>query len=315
MKIQNFRAALLLAICVSVGLSGCSVIKGEKTFRESLPLIGKKKEEEPYPNPQKLAVTWSPDVILRTGATPTRGFGGRVFFYDEKTRPVPVEGELAIQAIRTVDGEQPELKRYAFTSEQFTSHYSQTDLGASYSIWIPWDAVGGSETKITLIPSFKSKTGEVLQGTSSVVMLPGKTEREETAFDLPPLDKMAAQGSYAGGAWSLGNLANSSRGGLTTTTIPVRGSLPRGMPVRPPVPTSVPGAVSAEELLAKLKASAGENGNGFATQAAGVQPTGPDGIATQETPAVTPASAQMPMSPARTPSFQLPEHPNQRSQR
>ena len=87
--------------------------------------------------------------MVETGRTPTRGFGGRVLFYDEKSRPVPVEGSLMVHGFDD-SSEDPEegVNRFAFTSEQFTRHFSQSDLGASYSIWIPWDAIGGDQKRV-----------------------------------------------------------------------------------------------------------------------------------------------------------------------
>lgn len=212
-----------LAVIASVALTGCAPLTGEKAVWKKLPWIGEK-EEEPYPNPQKMAVTWAPDVIVRTGATPTRGFGGRVFFYDEKTRPVPVDGELAIQAfIPGPDGKPQVLKRYGFTAEQFTRHYSQSDLGGSYSIWIPWDAVGGDETKVTLIPSFRTKEGKTVSGTASVVHLPGKNDRmNDPPFNPANADMYAGGASSRSGAWTNSNASPElfRRSGLTTTTIP-----------------------------------------------------------------------------------------------
>lgn len=223
-----------LTLIASVAFTGCAPltgVTGEKSVWKKLPWVGEK-EPTPYPNPQKMAVTWAPDVIMRTGSTPTRGFGGRVFFYDEKTRPVPVDGELAIQAfIPGPDGKPVNLKRYGFTAEQFTRHYSQTDLGGSYSIWIPWDAVGGDETKITLIPSFRTKEGKMVNGTASVVLLPGKKSHLRQPPRKPANREMFAEdASMRAGAWTSSN-ANPElfrRSGLTTTTIPVRQSKQRG---------------------------------------------------------------------------------------
>ncbi len=307
------RAAATVALTATLCFSGCAVMKGEKSLKDSLPFAKQDKEEqEAYPTPQKMAVTWTPDIILRTGATPTRGFGGRIFFYDEKTRPVPVEGELAVQAIRTLPGEEPELKRYAFTPEQFTKHYSNSDLGASYSIWIPWDAAGGEETKITLVPSFKTKAGRLLQGTSSVVNLPGKSERDDTAFDLPPIDATAS-GPYNGGAWSLGNVNRSPRGGLTTTTIPVRGGLGRGPQVSPRQP--LPGALSAEDLLARLQQASGNQPSANAPVQAAVANTTGEPPAAGVTTASAVAPVAKPTREAPRPAFQLPRHPNDRTNR
>ncbi len=216
-----------LVLLGTLWLTGCSSLTTSESPWKKLPWMGEE-EEEPYPNPRKMAVTWTPDVIMRTGATPTRGFGGRVFFYDEKTRPVPVDGELAIQAfIPGPDGKPEKIKRYGFTAEQFTRHYSQTDLGASYSIWIPWDAVGGEEAKITLIPSFRTKEGKSVNGTASVVLLPGKNRRlDDSRFPQQPGERFAAGNPIGPGAWQGGNGNPQAelfrQSGLTTTTIPVQ---------------------------------------------------------------------------------------------
>ncbi|WP_153555231.1 hypothetical protein [Roseimaritima sediminicola] len=320
---RTYRSALALVLIGSVAMSGCAAIKGEKSLKESLPFIGnKEKKPDPYPNPSKMAVTWTPDVIFRTGATPTRGFGGRVFFYDEKTRPVPVEGELAVQAIRTAEGQEPELKRYAFTPEQFTQHYSPTDLGASYSIWIPWDAADGEETKITLVPSFKPKEGSIIQGTSSVVALPGKRSPRQPAFEVPQYDALAgADGPYGGGAWSLGNMNGAPGNGLTTTTIPVHGGLPRGRATQPPH-----GALKAQELLAKLQAGRLQPEDlqpQTPADPAAASPAVQPAVAHQIGPVtgVAPASAQQSVTPTAIPTsaidpasrkYPLPPHPSAR---
>ncbi|MEM0924411.1 MAG: hypothetical protein AAGJ83_00100 [Planctomycetota bacterium] len=152
----------------------------------------KKKDEmpEPYPNPAKLAATWSPDVFVRTGKTPTRGFGGRLFFFDERSKAVPVEGTLTVHGFEVgADGNDREIKPFKFTPEQFTRHFSQSDFGASYSIWIPWDAVGEHEKRISLVATFQSSEGKIIQGSPTTVVLPG-TPRAEAS---PSPDAMYSQ--------------------------------------------------------------------------------------------------------------------------
>ena len=162
-----------------------------------------------------MAVTWTPDTLVQTGRTPTRGFGGRLFFYDEKTRAVPVEGDLTVHAFaENPDGSVGEVKRYHFTAEQFTQHFSQSDLGASYSIWIPWDAVGGEQMRISLVPSFRAASGRLVQGEQALVGLPGRRAKVEHIAKQPdPVSEMLAQREAA-------------KSGLTTTTIPLRRDLP-----------------------------------------------------------------------------------------
>ncbi len=67
------------------------------------------------------------------------------------------------------------VKRFEFTPEQFTRHFSQTDLGASYSVWIPWDAIGGEQRRISLVASFKTVEGKLVQGIPATILLPGSS--------------------------------------------------------------------------------------------------------------------------------------------
>lgn len=128
-----------------------------------------------------MAVIWSEDILTVAGKPPTRGFGGRIYFYNERSQAVPVEGELVVYgyeeaAIKPVDmaGSAAD-KRFRFTAEQFTQHFSESELGASYSVWIPWDGVGGFTKKITLIPAFTSTSGQLVRGEPTKVTLSGRS--------------------------------------------------------------------------------------------------------------------------------------------
>ena len=194
-----------------------------KTLLDRLPFTGKNKETqpEPYPNPAKMAATWTPDSVMQAGRTPTRGFGGRVFFYDEKSRPVPVEGTLVVHGFDDSSANpQASVKRFEFTPEQFTRHFSQGDLGASYSIWIPWDAVGGPQRRISLVTSFKTVEGNMVQGVPATLMLPGKVAKETETSELARFSPQYQR--YVDATQS----GTSRATGLTTTTIQRRTRVP-----------------------------------------------------------------------------------------
>ena len=187
------------------------------SFLDRIPWLGKGGESdpaEPYPNPVKLAATWTPDTLVQVGRTPTRGFGGRVFFYNEKSQPVPVNGTLTVHGFDEKNASpKTGVKRFVFTPEQLTRHFGQTDLGASYSIWLPWDAVGGERKRISLVTSFQSATGSTIQGIPATMALPGKdggSDRPEQIANLSPQyrDYLAATRSDS-----------IPQSGLTTTTI------------------------------------------------------------------------------------------------
>ncbi len=218
------RLAAGFGCVLLVTLSGCSTLqtndslidkKPSKSIFDRMPWSKKSDGPEPYPNPVKLAATWTPDTLTQVGRVPTRGFGARVYFYDEKSRPVPVAGTLTVHAFDETGARKdgiPNVKRYQFTPEQFTNHFSQSDLGASYSVWIPWDAVGGDQTRVSLVASFTTAEGKTVQGSASTVLLPGAKESaaESLAQKFAP-EYRQWQAAASG--------ATPPSSGLTTTTI------------------------------------------------------------------------------------------------
>ncbi len=245
MKSINASAISSLICLAAVLNTGCASMThkqdGKRTKLGKVLPWAKDRAPDPYPNPARMATTWTPDTLLQSGRTPTRGFGGRLFFYDDKTHAVPVDGELTVHAFsEPTDGSKGEVKRYVFTAEQFTSHFSQTDLGASYSIWIPWDAVGGEQQRITLVPSFKSATGKIVQGEQAIVGLPGKRqESQNVAKTQSPTDAMLAK-------------QEAGKSGLITTTIPTKSSPPH-RPTAPFDPASFPSATGVAKVESTTK--------------------------------------------------------------
>lgn len=245
---------LLITVCCVFASSGCTSLPTAETFKLSNPFSKKDKPPEPYPNPAKLGTTWTSDTLTAPGKTPTRGFGGRIFFYNEKSQTVPVDGELLVTAYEESEhpGMPPRVRRFGFTREQFTKHFSQSDFGASYSFWLPWDADGGIQQRVTLVPSFTSAEGKTIQGPPTSVLLPGPTGEEfahATAAPtrsrryggpqrpyVPPIGSSPSiqRAGYVGMGDPPGidGTANppQSRSGLTTTTIPTHPSFNR--PVR-----------------------------------------------------------------------------------
>lgn len=224
--IQSLHSiALVSIVMLSAGvMSGCTTFQKtkndagqpSKTLMERMPWAKSDKDAvpEPYPNPVKLATVWSPETLSQAGRVTTRGFGARVFFYDEKSRAVPVDGSLIVHGFNEDSGsKKPEVKRYEFTPEQFTNHFSQSDMGASYSVWIPWDAVGGEQRRISLVASFKTAEGKMLQGSPTTVLLPGAKENQDIA--------LAQRFSPEYRQWQAASSGKTSpSSGLTTTTIP-----------------------------------------------------------------------------------------------
>ena len=173
-------APFALLCCLTLFGSGCSVFGNKPKSAADQSWSISKLWQKDYQKPNTISVIWSPDVLTLTGKPPTRGFGGRVFFYNDRTQAIPVEGDLIVHGYRgdPMLGESEQVKAdktFRFTAEQLTGHFSPSELGASYSVWIPWDAADGLRQEITLIPTFKGLDGLIVQGAPAKLFLPGRS--------------------------------------------------------------------------------------------------------------------------------------------
>ena len=66
-------------------------------------------------------------------------------------------------------------RKYVFTPQQLPAHYSKSKIGHSYSVWLPWDEVGGPQKELTLIIRFQPKEGTVAISDPCRQLLPGRT--------------------------------------------------------------------------------------------------------------------------------------------
>src|SRR5690554_1140713 len=81
-----------LPIAVTAALAGCASMN----LNTSVPWAKKDKPQET--RPQRMVAIWT-DTVLHTAGKPSmRGFGGRIYFYDDKSKAVPVEGTLVVYA-------------------------------------------------------------------------------------------------------------------------------------------------------------------------------------------------------------------------
>lgn len=160
-------ACAMVALC----LSGCHF-----TPPKSVAFWKWNKEQSPA-MPEKLLAVWSDTVLHQPGQPGVRGFGGRVYFYQSQgTDPVKVDGALAVyvfDADQLDPYEQKPLRKFVYTAEQFKEHYSATALGPSYSVWLPWDEVGGPARRLSLIARFEGSEGGTVISDPAIKLLPG----------------------------------------------------------------------------------------------------------------------------------------------
>jgi len=226
MNQSHFRWTVVVCGLLVLSLTGCSTLTSGKDAKrnkkDSSWSFFKKKE---YQLPQSMNVTWTYDIFTKEGKPPTRGFGGRLYFYNERSQAIPVDGELTVFGFddtdRSHDGSSMELadKKFRFTAEQFTTHFSESQLGASYSIWIPWDAAPGTRKKIMLIPTFKTSDGRVIRGNAATVLLPGVIPE----INEQPVIQASAGTGVQQASFSSSPSDPASAGRTTTIQYPARG--------------------------------------------------------------------------------------------
>ncbi len=154
-----------------------------------------KKKETPPVTPKQIVSLWSDTVLQQAGNQPTRGLGGRIYFYDAKHRPVKVAGTLVVYGFDDRNGtpdNRPADRKYIFKSEHLPGHFSVSDFGPSYSVWLPWDAVGGEQKKLSLVAVFRDQSGALLVGQMSRCVLPGPSPTEALGAKSESLGAMAS---------------------------------------------------------------------------------------------------------------------------
>jgi len=139
--------------------------------------IGWSKSQPDPKVPSRVADVWTDTVLNQPGLPGVRGFGGRITFYsDHEKKPVAVDGTLTVYAydatVRDPVHVSPE-RRFVFPADQLPKHYSPNKLGPTYSLWLPWDEVGGVERQLSLVARFDARSGETIVSNPSRQTLPG----------------------------------------------------------------------------------------------------------------------------------------------
>lgn len=182
-----FRVLVLSALLLSTGCRG--PWSKDWKMADMLKTPWSDDEEEPV-TPRRIVGTWT-DAVLHQGSNkPQRGFGGRLIFYGEDNeKPVLVDGQLVVYAFDESNREATDNKptrRYVFPADQVARRMSKSELGPSYSFWLPWDEVGGEQTEISLVPRFEPKEGSIVMGEQTKHLLPGETPKTGIVNHTPP---------------------------------------------------------------------------------------------------------------------------------
>ncbi|TWU12963.1 hypothetical protein CA54_17890 [Symmachiella macrocystis] len=242
--VDNRLSHWVLLTCV-LGFSGCVEFKMPATMPwskvppEAKPADAKFAEdqvtdaadEEPLPPvavPNRLSVVWTDTILNQRNKPSIRGFGGRIMFYvdksnmdDKPAEPLIVDGTLTVYAFGDDNGKgkatKPE-KRFVFLPEQLAKHRSKSDIGHSYSVWLPWDEVGGPQRRISLFVRFEPTQGGAVMSDAAPKILPGALPEETvatTTAEKPtshgsPIEQAAAQRDASLGVVQAGGPIESS---------------------------------------------------------------------------------------------------------
>jgi hypothetical protein len=206
---SRFGFVILTGAAALFSVGGCSVPKASDFKPSKLFSLGDDDDEPEKGIPLRMECTWTDTVLTKAGEKSQRGFGGRLMFYGKKEgKPILVEGQLVVYAFdemnRAITDNKP-TRRYVFPADQIALRMSKSEIGASYSFWLPWDEVGGPQTEVSLVCRFEPKGGGVITSEQTRHRLPG------TMTNAPPA--------------------------MTVDGRPLPPKLPEGVPSRPAQPT------------------------------------------------------------------------------
>lgn len=185
-------------LCLWLASAGCSSLTNTTTDSKPWPWS----QPEPAPKlPARILSIWTDAVHHQSGQKAQRGFGGRVVFYAEANgEPIRVDGKLTIYVFPDepgTDGAVPERK-FVFGADELQRHYSKSSLGDSYSVWLPWDVVGGPSRQLTLIARFDGANGGTVMSEPAKKMLPGVARRVDPNATPASTDPRSLRTASAG---------------------------------------------------------------------------------------------------------------------
>jgi hypothetical protein len=224
-----------VALCGLACLLGCQTITKEfQSFNGSKLAFWNKDKPNDGSAARTMVALWSDSAVFGPGQVPTRGLGGRMYFYDEKHRPMKVDGELVVYAYddeKAREANRP-ARKYVFRADEFQNHLSESDFGPSYSVWLPWDKIGNESKSISLVPVFKTESGRILVADHSRNLLPGQSEglkEKTTTFELSQKQQRAATDvrpvSFDDDRDSSEGTPKTQRAGIRRKSIPVPNSM------------------------------------------------------------------------------------------
>ena len=177
----------VLGVILAVLQSGCSsfsTLKDRNSLSDRTSQLGSKSARQDSADnsttASRMAVIWKENTIKVPGKPAVRGFAGRIYFYDSKDQLAKVDGELSVYAYDDSDNYGGDVadREYIFPPDKIGEFYRPSELGHSYSIWLPWGPKEGLRKSVTLIPLFRTADQRVIEGTPTRLSLSGRIPPE-----------------------------------------------------------------------------------------------------------------------------------------
>lgn len=179
LRMPRFGAPAMISVFL-IAIVGCAKFD----LRRNIPW------QETSDKPVRSVVAfWTEAVIERTSGPPYRGFGGRLLFYPaDMSQPVKVQGTVVVYAFDE-DLPPPEnlkpVRKFVFTNEQLQEVYSESKLGPSYNLLIPWEEFSPQARRVSLIVRYIPESGPSVISEQVKVFLPGLDESMLAATQKP----------------------------------------------------------------------------------------------------------------------------------
>lgn len=129
------------------------------------------------PRPAYVVPFWEP-VIRQQNGISKHGYAARVYFYDQtQTKTLKVEGGIDVYCFEEKPGlfNNKPTKIVTFRPEDTPQFFSESELGPSYTIWVPWDESDSDAPEVSLFIKFRPvEGGEMLMSQQATLNSPCK---------------------------------------------------------------------------------------------------------------------------------------------
>ncbi|MGL4595702.1 MAG: hypothetical protein ACRCUY_13340 [Thermoguttaceae bacterium] len=175
----RFSFAFLCCCLFVIVTFGC---KSNQTYKQ---MAAKNHFSKNSPKiPTQMVDVWQTYAESNVNGVPMRGVGGRILFYQDAKRkiPVKVDGDLTVFIF---DGNEKNpatakpLWVHKFSAETLAQHYSyKKPLGHGYDFFLPCDVIDGEERKLSVMARFDDHIDDRLIVSAPVSTLLRGTRRQ-----------------------------------------------------------------------------------------------------------------------------------------